>query len=149
MSAYDHHSPRRNVLEAIKDACEKLRNGSYYVRRGPISWPDFNFSKNPRGVSIQVDDCTWLAPQFNQASIALEFGEKIPLDQDNEPGLEDAALEQMFDDAQIVIMELLKKRNRDGDPVCNLVQPSQANILEFYDSEMKVQGMIATFFVKY
>lgn len=135
-------SPLRNMAEYLREQWRAVRGGTYFVKRGPILWADFDFEAQPRAVAILIDDHTFLR-DINDANVAFELGARMP--SGREPEVDDGLLEELTDDAKWVIRQLVKGTDSVGDAVVLRLEHQSARIREWHDPDMKVQGVICTF----
>lgn len=133
-------SARRVALEAFKAAAKKVRNGAYFVKRGPINWAVFPFPKHPRAIAITIDTQDFLPHNgIHNAEVAIEMAAAMPGD-DEEPGIDDGLMDDLTEDAEEIVRQLLTKQDALGDAVA--LKVVGRSIDEFHDSELRVQGVI-------
>ena len=135
---------RSNVGNFLKTKLSEVRNSAYFVRRGPIDWNAHDWKAKPRAVAVIIDDCTFLR-QINEASVSFEVFAAIPKDGDN---IDDTLTDELFNDAALVLNSLVTEKDSNGDSIATLLPKSELAI-ECYDMDLKIQGLIITFTIKY
>lgn len=133
-------SPRHVLLETIKTAAKKVRNGAYFVKRGPIDFIAFPFAKYPRAIAVSVDSQTFLPPNgLYDAELSLTFAAEIP-ENPEDPGIDDGLMDQFTDDAEVIAHSLPSSVDIQGDAVA--LKVVGRSVEEFHDLDMRVQGVI-------
>lgn len=135
---------RYNIGKTLKAKYEEIKNKAYFVRRGPIDWTSHDWETRPRAVAIIIDDCTFLQ-QVNSATVSFEVFSKIPKDTDD---ISDTLTDELFSDAAEVLNYLITTKDDNNDNVATLMPKSELAI-ECYDMDLKIQGLIITFTLKY
>ncbi len=144
-------SPRHTLLATLKKLAEEVPPRKYFVTRGPVNWLTFDFARHACGIAVRFEDGQLLRSADRvgiPAVLALDLVTTLP-DDATEPGIDDTVLDRMIDDAEAIIRGLTASSDTNGDPVIFGVKPSSTRIVEFYDLNLGVQGVIATFEVSY
>lgn len=133
---------RAEVMDGIVRATAELGGRRYFVVRGPIVFPAFDFSRHPFAASIIVADREW-RPEGVELLLRVSFGTKLS------DKVSDPVLETMEDDADDLIVRL-RTATRAGSNMQKLVHgviPVRA--YEWYDasgsSAQKTQGVSVIF----
>jgi len=138
-------SGRRLFLNALKDACQKVRGGKYFVKRGVIPWAGFPFESFSRAISIQLDTSD-INKEALEGSGVLDFGTSLPGD-DRYPSIDDGVMDEFYEDA-VAIYEAVAASNPDGAG-----QPFRylhfGKVAEQSDTDLKFQGILVPFTVGY
>ena len=144
-------SPRRVLMERLKEKAQEVRNGTYFARRGVINWASFPFDTYSRAFSISFDETQFLtADGIHPARVTIEVAMKIPELKSELDDLDDEAYDEMYEDLQWVVSSMLNEKisNTDGDPVIFKFDRNSVAI-EFSDATYGVQGLTFTFGVDY
>jgi hypothetical protein len=142
---------RLAVVEAMVAVASRMASGRYYVRRGPIDYAAFDFTTHPY-------TCAILCPSFPlrkapgahafEGTFILELTTRMP--DDAGAGLDDRRLDGMMKDAELLLEQLERAVNNQGDPIVLRVHndpPPEA--VEQTSADWKVQGIAVTFTVDY
>ena len=132
-------------MDSVRDLWSTVRGGTYYTRRGPIWWAGFPFDAYPRACSIQVSEEAPFA-QINTAQIVFEVAASLRPETVETLGIDDGLLDEFKDDAAWVAIEWSKKLNSLGDSLLIHADLNRARVVEFYDADLRVQGI--SFFVR-
>lgn len=145
-------SSRRVMLDRWKELAKEMRNGSYFVKRGAINWTTFPFGDEGAGIALMVDDGSLLRTQRNlgmkPARCSMEIFHRLP-DEQESPEIDDGLMDQILDDAEWLIIELMKSRTAANDPVVFRIDENSVRFVEAHDIEIKVQGVVVTFNLEY
>ena len=142
-------SSRRLMIAGFKDLWKKARNGAYFTKRGPIDWSSYTFEKKARAVSILVDDTSMMTVDgITPASMSFEIGAPINEDRSN-PEIDDGLLDELFEDAQLVL-EGIQRLQQPGtqEPVI-LGMDRNVSVVEWHSAELKIQGIVVIFNLKF
>ena len=136
---------RKVLIQNLKDACKQARNSRYYVKRGPIVWPSFNFEVRPYAISIGMDEFSMMR-DINEGGIRMEFA--ASMDSEAEEVDEDL-MEEFIDDAHWIIRTVIDARNSQGDSVVLRLNLEEVSGFEFFDVRLGIQGVIVQFGTSY
>ena len=129
-------SNRSQMARAFTEALAKVRNGAYRVHRGPVTWVSFDFNVYKLGAAVIVAESP--LHDSGEATIVLELfsaWHERPIER-NAP-LDDLTLDDLYEDARLVGMEVMKATRKDGERVLAGAKIQQATVQETY-----VQGII-------
>lgn len=141
-------SSRQVMLETIKNELSKVRLARYYVRRGPIDWATFDFTKNPFAMSLSLAETTFMTPDgVNRGIVSIECFARMPELKDKPTEFSDATLDEMLADIEFAIRRSLQTKIK-GDNVLFLAD-GQSLAIEVSDAELKVQGVVVDIEVKF
>jgi hypothetical protein len=142
-------SPRAVAMEKIRDLASKVRNGSYFVKRGPIDWAAFPFSDYPRAIAIMIDSATFVKMSGqNEAQVALEMFLAVP-ESSARPQIDDGLMDELIADAESIVLELMRAKDSADFPVVFRLSQETASFVEAHDMDMGVQGIIVNFTIVY
>ncbi len=136
-------SIRRQIAEALMEEWGKVRNERYFVQRGAISWAGHSFEDHPFAVAVTIAEFPMFA-QNGDGVLSFEIFTLAPNFRASRPDIEDASLDDLFDDVCEVITKL-KERARDGDSSEKLVLKvdPRTRALEASDVErLGTQGIV-------
>lgn len=137
-------SSRKDILDRLKELGRQVRQGSYFVHRGPLNWAKFNFETYPRALTILVDESNPFAPQFQNMSISFEMFCRMP-EEVSKDLTDDSVLDELVEDAQWILSELTRSVNGDGDNLVLKLDSKTSTALEVHDADLGVQGIIILF----
>lgn len=135
-------SNRRLAFDELKAIAKKSRNGSYFVKRGPIEWTSFEWGTLKRAISIQIDERDFMR-STNKLECALEFAAPVPEDAD--PGIDDGILDEFDEDLEAIMKAWIAAIDAIGNFVLGF---TPGKISEFHDMDFRVQGMTAKFTIE-
>lgn len=138
---------RKNVLDTIRAAAEQVGNQRYFVKRGAINWPDFNFEEHGSAIAIIVEDET-IYGQMRSMKISLEVATRMARS-DQEPSIDDGEIDNLHSDIVHIINELIRAKDKKQDSVATGVNQKNIRAVEFHDPGMLVQGVMVSMEVKY
>lgn len=145
-------SPRAALMIFLKEEAKKLRGGEYFVKRGVVNWPIF-FERGgvDHAIAILMDEGTVLPDTtdsglFN-AQISLEVFSRTNPDPDQ--GLDDALLDCMIEDISYLMTRVLVERTTIFDKIAFHIERSTTRFTEIHDLDRGIQGIVATFRIKY
>jgi hypothetical protein len=144
-------SPRRTVLETLRDAARIIRNSVYFAKRGAINWTVHNFEKHPRAIAVMQDDAQLFGDQksgMKFANMSLEMFARMP-ERLEVPEIDDVLMDEMIDDAYELLRGLITARDVNDDPVVFKLDQASARVIESHDVDLKVQGIVVSFSVTY
>ncbi len=143
-------SPRRVVMESLRDLARAQRSGAYFVKRGDIVWATFPFDRFPRAMALMVDvmSCAPTEGETHTAIIRIDAAAQIP-DRTDPPEIDDGIHDELIDDVECVIYGLGPLKDDRGDTVAYRIDPEKSGIREFHDAGLRVQGIHAQFTVKF
>lgn len=141
---------RRNlVLTWIVERLRTLRKKKYFVKRGAISWPTFDFDSHPYAAAVMVDDSTLFAVNgMNTANFSIEFATRMEAPGE-EPSIDDDTLDLLFEDVEGVLGEIEGAKDSNGDVLLLEFRRTTVQVVEFHDASLRVQGVVVTFTVGY
>jgi hypothetical protein len=136
-------SARKNIMDALVFYAKAVRNKRYHVKRGAIAWEDHDFDGREFAIAVMVDDCTILNPRgMNEAKIGIEIATKMP-GTTEDPQIDDGTLDLLIEDAEFILENTKRKQDSQGDNV--LLKLTGANVTEFHDAAIRVQGIVVSF----
>lgn len=145
-------SQRTRVLALLIDLCKAAGGGRYFVRRGPINWAEFDFSRYQAGIAILTPEFTLLGTQLNSITITLELVQRIPeadrgyMETD---GLNDQEIEGLVEDARIILLSLNAAKDAQGSVTVLRIVDNRIEGQEMSNLDFSVQGVMVTFTVEY
>lgn len=145
-------SQRTRVLALLIDLCKAAGGGRYFVRRGPINWAEFDFSRYQAGIAILTPEFTLLGTQLNSITITLELVQRIPeadrgyMETD---GLNDQEIEGLVEDARIILLSLNAAKDAQGSVAVLRIVDNRIEGQEMSNLDFSVQGVMVTFTVEY
>ena len=142
-------TPRVNVIKKLMDLCEEVNGGKYFVQRGPINWPAFDFKDHDRAIAILTPQFSMLAHQFNSITFTLEVLMKMPESSAPLTGLDDDGIERLVLDIEWVLDQLNRASDSYGDAIIVRMDRSGVTAQEIADLDWSVQGFQVTFNVEY
>lgn len=140
-------SPRYTALATIRRLATEVRGGAYFVKRGPIDWSSFPFTKHERALAIMVDEQT-LFQSINTATVTLEVAGQLSNPED-QPELNDGLMDEFTEDLEWIARSLMNSTDDQGDSVITGLNLKDATAIEFHDPQFGVQGMILNFNITY
>jgi len=129
------------ITQAIKDACQKVRGGRYFVHRGMINWPKFDFKNYPHAISLTIPMVDEDSPEnvTIEATATLEMMTRMP-DFSRVREVNDEVLDQMRDDHRFIADELQMTRLPGSrDPM--FFNVTRLPTIEIGDSNYELQGI--------
>lgn len=142
-------SARSNFIKTIRASAEARGNKRYFVKRGVINWATFNFASHQFAMSMLIEDTTFMRVNgMQEMTFSLEAATVIP-DSTEQPEIDDGIIDILIEDMEAIFAEARVKVDAHGDSVALGVDTESARIVEFHDSALRVQGIIATVIVKY
>ena len=145
-------SSRSDLIAATIAAWSQVRQGAYRVRRGPVNWAAWSFSRWPLGVSLCFHDEAFMRPDgFNAGTVEWQILGRTP--ERNADGeqleVDEKLMDQIHEDAKEAMRILRAARNQDDDSVLLKVGTADAEILDTWDMTLGVQGKTVLFDVVY
>ncbi len=141
-------SARELALDAMRRFAGEVHGGRYFVKRGWIHWGTFPFDAHWRGFSIQVDRAPFVVEPGAPGEMEITFELAASMPEGEEPGFDDGVQEEMIEDARWVV-ERAAADQYNGDTMFALLRGSRTVAEEFHDASDRVQGVVASFRIKY
>lgn len=145
-------SSRSNLIAATIAAWSQVRQGAYRVRRGPVNWEAWSFSRWPRGVSLCFHDEAFMRPDgFNAGTVEWQVLAQIPNRRADGEQLEvdDELMDQIHADAKEALRLLCAAKDSEDDSVLLKAGTKDAEILDTWDLTLGAQGKTVLFDVVY
>ena len=141
---------RRNLSESLRTLWLEVRDGVYYVRRGHIEWPGWRFDVQERAVAIKIPNETMFPIQAEKGAhrARVRFEVFSRLDEDPDREVNEKLMDEIRQDVREVVNRLLALREGNA-PVVFRVFKETASLIEDYNSEAWIQGVVAEFDVAY
>lgn len=142
---------RTIFMRALREVAQQLSGGKYFVKRGYINWATWNFDGYPRALSIMLDEHQFLTTDgTTEATVSFECFMRV----DTSPEvmeIDDASLEEIITYLASILDQLEQERMREDPayPVAFSIKRNSARAVEAHDAEMRIQGVTATFEVKF
>ena len=133
-------SNRSQMARAFTDALAQVRNGAYRVYRGPVTWVAFDFNAHPLGAAVILAETA--LQDSGEATIILELfaaWHERPIER-NTP-LDDLTLDDLYEDARLVVRSVISARRRDGEAVLAGAKLKLATVEETYVQDI-IMGII-------
>jgi len=134
-------------METLTTRWSEVRGGSYYVKRGAISWPSFDFERRPRAVAIMADELLFLRAEAPM-DVSFEVAASMP-GPTEDPQIDEGLIDELADDTEWVVRKLIEAVDTQGDCVALRVAEQDARIIEWHDPTIRVQGIVAFFQVTF
>lgn len=142
-------SARKKFVDSVKSAALAVRNNRYFVKRGVINWATFDFDKHTFAMSLLCDDMTFMKQSgIQEMNFSIEAATSIP-DSTKQPEIDDGVLDSMIEDIETILNQTRASVDTNHDNISLMVDTESARIVEFHDSALRVQGIVATIVVKY
>lgn len=132
-------TPMKDVLDKVQDLWRQARGGAYFVHRGAVHWPTFDFDARPRAVGIGVDDRT-LMREINDMDLSFEVGARMP--EGAELQFDDSLATEIQEDVEWVIRKLIESTNPEGDSLILNPKLGDARVIEWSDPDFRAQGVV-------
>ena len=141
---------RREMVDRWRELAEQIRNGIYFVKRGAINWTTFPFVDRTGGIALMIDDGTLFRNTMGMkdARCSMEMFRAMPEDEE-EPQVDDGLMDELLDDAETILLDLLKSTDSNGDPILFKIDRDTVRFVEAHDTSIKVQGIVVTFNLTY
>jgi len=137
--------PLAPIVNGISELVGRCGDGRYTFWRGPVLYDTWAYETKPWVFSLQIVDSTMFLP-INEAHIVFETSTRM-----NNELVSDGALDEMRGHIYQVICGLRTAvrpgTNRDGLLIGMF--PSEGACVEFYDADLRVQGVTFTFKVSF
>lgn len=149
MNALAVQSPRAELLATLASLLAQLRGGRYTPRRGPLPWTSWDFIARPFPVSIVMETLEPFPSDGMGARATISLGLWSSLVEAEAP--DESVLDEMQEDVAEVLYELARKRSTQDArfPVAFGLDHKSIAIEEGFDSSIMVQGVRATFTVRF
>lgn len=142
------------IVAEIKRICREVRGGDYYVHRGMINWPKFDFRNHPRAIALtmpQVDE-DGAGSIAIEATVTLEMMCKMPdFSVIKEP--DDRILDEMRDDHRWIAERLAQAKlpNKAGGNGRDalILALTRLPTIEIGDSNNELQGIQGSIVLEY
>lgn len=138
---------RKTVLDTIRTNAEKVGNQRYFVKRGAINWPSFNFDEHGSAIAIIVEEET-LYGQIKNLKVSLEVATKMPRGEEH-PSIDDGLIDEIHSDLVWIINQLIAAKDKNQDRVITKIDQNQMRAIEFHDPDMLVQGVMVQMNIDY
>lgn len=136
-------SPRRVMLDTLKQICKDTRNGKYFVKRGAINWMSHDFAKMPEAISIQLDRVSLFKQSgINDGIITLEMFASMKTVKEV-PEIEDEVMDQLLEDAEEIFTKLMQAED-GGDAIVLKMEQDSTEVVESHDVSLRVQGIVVS-----
>lgn len=132
-----------DALKGLVSAFKSVNSGRYTVRRGALNWAAFPFETHPYAVSIQVDETALFSPTgIYPSKISIEVATAMPDEAPTDSQIDDDAMDTLVTDSRSALISWIGARNASGDPLVLKVERLSANVVEFHDASLNVQGIV-------
>lgn len=145
------NTARKPMMVAFSDQAKAVANQQYLVKRGVLDYSTLDWQTHPRTWAIQLDEGSLYrhSPIGGYTGwMTFEVFAKLE-DQSADPMFDEDLSEELLNDILTVIERTLKDVNTQGDPIVFSIPRGSAKFLESHDTQLRVQGIIATFEVSY
>ena len=140
---------RKVFFDKVKTHAKEVRNGRYFVKRGVINWATFPFTNHAFAMSLLCDDTSFMKVNGVQdMSFSIEAATSIP-DSTAQPEIDDGVMDSMIEDVETILNQVRADLDSHSNSIALMVDTESARIVEFHDSALRVQGIVATLIVKF
>lgn len=145
---------RRVWLDELIRILRRLREGAYYVRRGPIAWTAFHWPKE-RAMAVRAaenfpKDERGLKRTTLEIVVMARMPDGDPSVPAPNPEVNDQLLDDMEDDVTLASMALMRATfEKDGVVNTMAAKVEFLGSIELSDDQLKLQGWAVTLSVEY
>lgn len=148
MATETHASPRRILGDHLLVLAKTVRNGRYHARRGAVNWAAFDFDAHPHAIAVVFDEVSLFpdARAMFRIDATLEIFTRFG-GEDAPPSIDDAAMDELHEDARWILEQLFTRPAQDGDRAALGMSTINVKAVETHDADLRVQGLIVPFLV--
>ena len=149
-------SIRTRILKKLVGLCQAERAGAYYVRRGPINWAEFAWSRHAQAIAIITPEFTIMQPIRQEMTVQMEVAQSMPDEKviETNPdtgGFNDNEIEGMVFDVEQILRQFMQSKDSllpTDDLLLNL-DILNVEVQEMSSADFSVQGIVVTFTIQY